>query len=283
MISPEEEASVLERAYVPEHIVKLMTGVSQGEPFLRDDHLLLTKDNWIILVGYPLDGNFVQERCEALLKEAAETFRPRYLWFIGPEIPPSLLRSAGEIQRDRYYRLDLGQSRSEPRLKRIAEGASREARVERGNRMTREHEALISELLERENLPPRIRELYQAMPRYLTHSSTAYVLNARGKDGRLTAFFIIELGANHFSTYVVGCHSKRHYVPHASDLLFLEMINLTRDCGKKAIHLGLGVNEGIRRFKEKWGGVPYIDYESCERDYGYIRTGSLIAALSGKL
>jgi hypothetical protein len=30
---------------------------------------------------------------------------------------------------------------------------------------------------------------------------------------------------------------------------------------KAYIHLGLGVNEGVRRFKEKWGGKPTIPYE----------------------
>jgi hypothetical protein len=33
---------------------------------------------------------------------------------------------------------------------------------------------------------------------------------------------------------------------------------------KKYIHLGLGVNSGIRRFKEKWGAKPTISYEMCE-------------------
>ena len=91
------------------------------------------------------------------------------------------------------------------------------------------------------------------------------------------------MGAKNFSTYVLGCHSKKHYVAHASDLLFLEMINLTREHGKHTIHLGLGVNEGIRRFKEKWGGMPSLNYEFCERDYGTTRTLSLIKSLEGKL
>ena len=70
---------------------------------------------------------------------------------------------------------------------------------------------------------------------------------------------------------------------HASDLLFLEMIKLTRENGKKTINFGLGVNEGIRRFKEKWGGIPFLNYEFCERYYGYTRTVSLIKSLEGKL
>jgi hypothetical protein len=43
------------------------------------------------------------------------------------------------------------------------------------------------------------------------------------------------------------------------------------------------VNQGIRRFKEKWGGIPFLDYEFCERYYGYTRTVSLIKSLEGKL
>ena len=51
-------------------------------------------------------------------------------------------------------------------------------------------------------------------------------------------------------------------VPGASDLLFEEMVKLSQSQGKKAINLGLGVHAGIRRFKEKWGGVPFLPYHS---------------------
>ena len=64
---------------------------------------------------------------------------------------------------------------------------------------------------------------------------------------------------------------------------FLEMIKLTKEHGKNTINLGLGVNQGIRRFKEKWGGTPYLNYEFCECYYGYTRTVSLIKSLEGKL
>ncbi len=283
MITPEEEGYVLESAYVPEHIVNLMVPISKGEPILKEDHLGFVKDNWLIFVGYPLDGSFSLGRCERILKQAVETFRPEYLWFIGPEIPASLLDACQERETDRYYRLDLDQTKLKPSLQRMAEKAFKEITVERGHSISKEHEALIDELLKREKLPPRVRELYRAMPDYVTHSSSACVLNARNKKGKLCAFFIVELGAKNFSTYVLGSHSKKHYVPHASDLLFLEMIELTREHGKNTINLGLGVNEGIRRFKEKWGGIPFLDYEFCERFYGTTRTVSLIKALAEKL
>jgi len=283
MITVEEEAYILTRAYVPEHIVSLMALLSKGEPFLIEDHLIFAKDNWLILVGYPLDGIFSQQRCERVLNQKVETFRPEYLWFIGSEIPPSLVNTCKERQTDQYYRFEVGQTKVKPSLQRIVEKASKELRVERANSISKEHEKLIAEFLKREELPPRIKELYRAMPDYVAHSSSVCVLNALDKKEKLSAFYIVDLGAKDFSTYLIGAHSKKYYFPHASDLLFFEMINLTAEHGKNTINLGLGVNEGIRRFKEKWGGVPYLNYEFCERFYGYTRTVLLIKSLEEKL
>jgi hypothetical protein len=283
MVTPDEEAYVLERAYVPEHIVSLMALISKGEPFLMEDHLCFAKDNWLILVGYSLDQNFSRERCERILKQTLATFRPEYLWFIGPEIPASLSDSCKERETDRYYKLDLEQLELKSSLQRATDKASEVLTVERAHSISKEHKALIAELLKREKLPPRVRELYRAMPDYVFRSSSAYTLTARDKNGKLCAFFVVELGAKNFSTYVLGTHSKRYYIPHASDLLFLEMIKLTKDHGKNTINLGLGVNQGIRRFKEKWGGVPFLTYEFCESFYGTTRTVSLIKNLEGKL
>lgn len=282
MITLEEEAYILTKAYVPEHIVSLMTSISKGDPFLAEDYLGFAKDNWLIVVGYPLERNFSKEGCERVLNQAIVAFQPEVLWFIGAEIPASLLNTCKERQSDQYYTLDIGQTKPKPSLLRAAEKASKELMVEREHLVTKEHERLISELLKREELPDRVRELYRAMPDYVGRSSSAWMLNARDNKGRLCAFSIVELGAKDFSTYVLGSHSKKYYSPHASDLLFLEMINLTREHGKTTIHLGLGVNDGIRRFKEKWGGRPFLGYEFAERRYGAARKVSLIDALMGK-
>ena len=283
MITREEETYVLTKAYVPEHIVSLMTLISKGDPFLIEEHLGFVKDNWLILVGYPLEGKFSQERCDGILKQAVDIFRPEYLWFIGPESPSSLKDFCTERQTDQYYTFDIDQTPIKPSLQRAAGKASEKLIVERGRLMDKEHEALVSELLKREKLPERVRELYRAMPEYVGRSSSAWMLNARDKAGRLCAFIVVDLGAKNFSAYILGSHSKKHYIPHASDLLFLEMIRLTREHGKSSINLGLGVNEGIQRFKKKWGGKPFLRYDFCERHYGAARKVSLIDALLGKL
>lgn len=282
MITPEEETYILTRAYVPEHVVSLMALISKADPFLIEDHLGFAKDNWLILVGYPLDGEFSQERGEGILNHVLDAFGPEILWFIGPEFPSSLLSACKERETDDYYTLNIEQTRPKGSLRREVDKVSGEMIVERGHVVSGEHEALTAEFLKRVKLPDRVRELYHAMPDYIGRSSSAWVLSARDKAGRLCAFSVVELGAKDFSTYVLGVHSKKQYVPHASDLLFLDMINLTRENGKKIIHLGLGVNEGIRRFKEKWGGKPCLRYEFCECRYGAARKVSFLDALMRK-
>jgi hypothetical protein len=141
----------------------------------------------------------------------------------------------------------------------------------------------VDELMRREKLPQMIAELYRAMPAYVSQSKTALMMNARDIRGKLTAYFVIELAADRFDTYLLGCHSKINYEPHASDLLFAEMIAHAKKRGKTKINLGLGVNEGIRRFKMKWGGMPYLKYEFCECYYGPHKQVSILDSLLGEI
>jgi hypothetical protein len=260
-----------------------MALISKGDPFLIEDHFGLAKDNWLILVGYPLDQRFSRERSEKVIQHVLEAFRAETLWFIGPEIPASLLNTCQERETDQYYRLDLEKIKVKASLQRAVDKASQELAIERDRSISKEHDALISELLKREKLPPRVKELYRAMPDYVGHSSTAYVLNARNKEGKLCAFYVVDLAAGGFSTFVLGTHSKKNYVPHASDLLFFEMMELSREHGKDILNLGLGVNDGIRRFKKKWGGIPFLNYEFCEQRRRSTKIDSVMRILEGKL
>jgi hypothetical protein len=161
-------------------------------------------------------------------------------------------------------------------LKRQVAKAAEHVRVERSRTLSSSHHELSNEFVARVNPAPRVRELLFRMPQYVGKSNDAIVLNAWNHENRLTAFYVMDLAATSFSTYVMGCHSKENYVRGASDLLFHEMVNLSKEYGKTFIHLGLGVNDGIRRFKEKWGGVPGVPYEMCEM---VVRQPSVIDAL----
>jgi hypothetical protein len=279
MITQAQQRQVLERAYVPEHIVSLMALLSGGEPFLVEDFLCLARDDWLILVGYPLERPFSTESLARVHERAVKRFRPAFSWLIAPEIPPSLSEKCVQRERDAYYVLDLDESATSPRLLGIAKRASAQLCVGRSQRMSGEHAELIEAFLARETPAPRVGQLFLSMPQYVGESPSTVVLEARDRQGGLSAFYVVELAASSFAVYLVGCRSKKNAVAYASDLLFLEMIKLAREHGKRSINLGLGVNEGIRRFKEKWGGRPSLKYEFCEHVSKTRRALGLLGSL----
>ena len=283
MISLEKQEYVFRHAYVPEHVISLMVLISKAEPFLTGEFVYYAKDDWVIFVGYPFDRTVTLERCDTALQSIRETLQPEYVWFIGEDLPQSLASSYTERESDQYYSLDIESVEIKKQLRRVVDKAMKDLATERSHIMGKEHVELIKEFIEREKPSPRIEALFLAMPDYVKECPTAFVLNAWDKESHLSAFYVVELGAETFATYVVGCHSKKHYTSHASDVLFFEMIRLAQEAGKKSISLGLGVNEGIRRFKEKWGGVPFLNYEFCEQRPGYTGTGSLLRALVGMI
>jgi len=110
----------------------------------------------------------------------------------------------------------------------------------------------------------RVKELFFKLPQYVASARHAFVLNAWDSKQTLAAFYVVDLAARDFANYIIGCYSKKNYVLGASDLLLSELIKMSAEYGKSYIHLGLGVNSGIRRFKEKWGAKPTLSYEMCE-------------------
>jgi len=264
MISPEEKEFILSHAYIPEHSIPLMVGVSGGEPFLVDHYLCFLKEDWIIVVGYPLEEDFRADALEAAFEKIKGRFRPHYASVMAPELPRALRDQSRRLERDHYYLLDLQGFRVKSDLRRTVKKASERLRVEHSNAFHPPHRRLMQAFLERVKPEDPVRKLLLQMPHYVAAAQNALVLNAWDREGRLAAFYVIDLAPRRFATYVIGCQSREPYAAGASDLLMSETVWISRDQGKQHVHLGFGVNPGIRRFKKKWGGVPDRPYEMCD-------------------
>jgi hypothetical protein len=220
--------------------------------------------NWIILIGYPLEDNFTPDKLEAVFSKVKKKFRPGLVSLVAPQMPSSLAATCRETQSDAYFTLETQKPVIRSPVKRNLRKARQNLRVESSSSMQEEHQELMHEFAARTLLSERVKRLLFKMPEFVVRADTAFVLNAWDKSNKLAAFYVVDLEAKQFSNYIIGCHSKKNYVRGASDLLLFELINLSLEYGKPYIHLGLGVNAGIRRFKEKWGAVPTRRYEMCE-------------------
>ena len=264
MLTPEEETYILTHAYVPEHIFGLMTNLSGGEPFLIDDHFCFSRDDWIIFIGYPLQSGFAPDKFQAVLEKLKKKFRPGRISLIAPELPHRLDAHCREKDSDNYYTLNTLHPVLPATVKRNLKKADRMLTIERASRMEDVHQELMLQFVERIKPVQRVKELFFKMPQYVAASQSSIVLNAWDTNKKLAAFYVIDLAAKDFANYIIGCYSKKHYVRGASDLLLFELTKLSEEKSKSYIHLGLGVNSGIRRFKEKWGARPTQRYEMCE-------------------
>jgi hypothetical protein len=264
MLTVEEQAYILEHAYVPEHCIRLITCVSGSEPFLVDDFFVCHKNSWVILIGYPLDDRFTTKKLEAVVAKIRKKFSPDLISLIAPELPPSIASTCQESETDVYYTLQTQKPVIRNALKRNLKKARQNLRVESSRHMQEAHRALMQEFIERAKPTERVKRLLFKMPEFVTGTDQAFVLNAWDSENKLCAFYVVDIEARRFSNYIIGCHSKKNYILGASDLLLFELINLSLEYDRHYIHLGLGVNTGVRRFKEKWGGVPTRRYEMGE-------------------
>ena len=155
--------------------------------------------------------------------------------------------------------------------------ARRELQIARGS-FGKEHKKLIKAFIAEHNFNSRQKYLFKHIGPYLKASGSAVLLEAR-KGKKLVAFNIVDLGAADFAFYLFNFRSSKLNVPGASDLLVHEMVNLALIKGKKAVNLGLGINSGIRRFKEKWGGAPFLKYSSVFVDKREVDLGRLAKKL----
>jgi len=270
-VTPSDVNAILEKATVPEHSVAFMAAMSGGEAFRVGPYIFVAAEDWLLAVGYPLENSYTPKGFEQALAEALRRAAARDCWAICPELPERLKAQCSD--KDRYYLLTLDGA-IPGRLERLAERAATALTVEEGISFTPAHRRLWAEFMGRVALPQNVRELYARTESVLQRSPGLSLLNAWDRDGHLAACLLLDSAPRRFTSYLLGAHSRIHFTPHASDLLFREMIRIARGNGKEFLHLGLGVNDGIRRFKTKWGGVPGLPYEMARwREREGLREG----------
>jgi uncharacterized protein YbaP (TraB family) len=266
MLKKGEIEKILEKANVPEHSAAFMQAMSGGEPFLIGDYLFVAAEDWLLAIGYPLEHIYIPQDFDKALRAAVGRTGARDCWAVCPELPARLKQHGRG--RDFYYILSAD-SPIPARLERLAERASAGLKVERSTDFGPAHRRLWAEFTARKPLPPNVQKLFLRTGDVIAKVDGLSLLNAWDLEGNLAASLLIDEAPARFTTYLLGAHSRKHYTPYASDLLFREMIASARRSGKDFLHLGLGVNDGIRKFKTKWGARPGHAYEYaawCEEE-----------------
>jgi len=258
MLSKEDRHRIYQHAYLPEHLPDYVAAVSGAESYLIENHICFWHRHHMMFIGFPL-GDPTGDTVQAYLA-ACERCKPATVAIIAPKI--WLSDDACEKQPgDSYYRLKLPLGAIHAQVAYMVRRAQRDLVIMHG-KFGREHKRIVKEFLNARQLTPDQIYLFKHLRHYLKHCPSAILLEAR-KGRELVAFTVTDLGSANYAFYLFNFRSVKFNIPGASDLLFREMVNVAQSSGKKAINLGLGINSGIRRFKEKWGGVPFLPCETA--------------------
>ncbi len=245
-----QESEILKLANVPEHSLYFMQAVSGGSFFLQDNYLCFSANNWLTIIGYPLKGEYNDNDFLQAKDKAVKAVQAINCYTVAPFLPKVLEKHIEE--KDDFYILPLP-AEIPRKLKNPIQKAKEKLRVELGTTFTAQHKRLFTEFMSRVPLNEKVRTLFSSTQYLFTQNiSELYLLNAWDAENRLVATLLLDFAAHDFTSYILGAHSKSFYSPHAHDLLFEQMIKISEEKNKKYIHLGLGVNEGIKKFKLKW-------------------------------
>ncbi len=265
-----DTTAIYATATVPEHSVDFIRMVSGGECAVQNGYVYYAAQDWLTIIGYPLNADPLVGVTESGLhafeeakKHAVQKTGATQCFAVLPALPQSLLSLSRVLEEDAFYTLPAT-APIPTRLRRVVKKAQEQLRYDVGTTFTDEHRHLWREFLGRRgqaDMAPMVRQLFASAPALIGHRGTDLrLLNAWDNAGNLAASLLLDFAPHRFCAYILGAHSRRHYTPHAADMLFAHMIDLAQEEKKEFIHLGLGVNEGIARFKRKWGAVQSIPF-----------------------
>jgi hypothetical protein len=267
MLTPPEERFVLDHAYVPEHVPGYARAISGADPYLLGDYLSFRIEDSLLINGYSLTHSSDEAALRHAIEAAVARFKPGHVALIAPKIPETLAADQPR-ERDQYYQLDLAQVTRDAKLRNMLRRADRDVHVECSCDIREEHLCLIAEFAQGHAIAEEITYIFGRIPEYLSAVPTARVFSARDGTDRLVAFDVAEFAARDYAFYQFNFRSGKLYVPGASDLLLHAVIVAAQAEGKRFLGLGLGINAGVCRFKEKWGARPFLPYEYCRYQPG---------------
>lgn len=258
MLTKQELSRIYRHAYLPEHLPHYVEPFSAAKAYFIEDHLCYYRRGHLIFIGYPLGIDACDS--EQAYLAACEHFQPSTAAILAPQ--KWSLGGRVEIQpEDHYYGLKLPLSDYDSGVAYMIRRAEKELSVGTGN-FGREHRKLVKSFISARRLSSEQEYIFNHIRHYLKSCRTARLLEARGKKGVLAAFTIVDLGSADYAFYLFSFRSDKVKVPGAADLLLRELATVAEAAGKKMVNLGLGINDGIRHFKEKWGGAPFLSYNS---------------------
>jgi hypothetical protein len=259
MIGPDRLARVTAEAVVPEQVVPYVSAVAGSRPRMVGSCIGYDSGGEFVLVGYPLHDPLDESAMTEAVTLALQLPGLRRLTVIGPARPKAA-PAGSRLEEDCYYAIPVPPPRPAQKLRNMLRRASRDLTLEPGRRCGEDHMGLVQRYLDERLLAPGTCRIFGQMQSYLAASPGSLLLSARLADGRLAAFAVGEFASLHTAFFMFCFRDSRLAPPGSADLVLSGLLDEAAQRGHRRMNLGLGINEGIRFFKGKWGLASFLPY-----------------------
>jgi hypothetical protein len=279
MIGPDRLDRVSADAVVPEQVIPYVRSLGDSRPFMLGACVGYQSEGEVVLIGYPLhdprDSGAMSQAVELALKIPGL----QKITVIGASRPPQAPEKTRSTQ-DGYCVLPIPTPPPAAKLKSLLRRADRELTLEQCRRFDKDHQQLVDRYLSERTLAAGTRHIFRQIPGYLQASPGSLLVSARTAGGQLAAFAVGEYASLHTAFFMFCFRDPSLAPPGCADLVFSELLEEAARRGQIRMNLGLGVNEGIRFFKRKWGAQFFLP---CIETGWEIRTPGLMSHLRGFL
>ncbi|MBQ9452454.1 MAG: radical SAM protein [Desulfovibrio sp.] len=263
-------ANLTAQAYVMEQVTNYVTSVSNLRPVIHESCIAYEDEKRCVLVAYPTEYDPSLEslttakkrttRVHAAIRDALRHSRCTLVTVLAPERPDCAPYNAA-VNTDAYAFLRLPLSVSSSNLRNMLRRAGRECCID-VETFGEEHEYLLRAFCRSHALKESTKSIYARIGHYLSSCPEALLFAARARsDARLLALAVGDFASLTTAFYMFAARAA-NCPPGVADALLHALASEAERRGHAQLNLGLGINDGIRNFKRKWGQaqlLPYIE------------------------
>lgn len=269
-------APVVAHAVVAEQLVHFVQAVGGATPRACGDFVAYvhapphTPARHVTLVAFPDVWPEVETGqkafCDALNAAVSATLAEpglQSLTVLAP-VRPAAAPPDCECRHDAYLGLEVppfGSGRTPQKLRNMISRAQRDVTIERET-WSAEHAALVQHYITTRPLAPGTRRTFQAIPRYLQAAPGAVLFAARSRPDHSLQSFVVGDYSGLSSAFYLFAFRYPQSPPGCADALLAALLREAENRGHSAFNLGLGIHQGIVRFKNKWRchtAFPYVE------------------------
>ncbi len=258
------------QAITPDQVLPYVQAVSSVQSFIYRDFLVHLHDNHAIVIGYALNDHWsVQkngsEHLEDTLQRLCAQEHLEHITVLAAQ-RPSLAPPHALCHEDSYYFLPLPLKKEEASnalcMCQRALPHIDITQSEGEHAWTEAHQELMLSYVQRANITKEMGAIFQRLGAYCRMAPQVRLFSAHDKHSHELLGMTLGDFSSLQTAFYMFAFRHANALPGVSEALLLSLLQEAEQRGYTSCNLGLGIHDGIRFFKEKWGAqaaLPLVE------------------------